>query len=337
MATQITSPPRNSALQWLRSLFPNRKRRGTPPSYEPQNRGLVITICILISILLWFIFSMQETHTILIELPTEIRNLPPDEALTVLPPRTVKVQVQGEGIQLLRLYYNRPVVPIDAGADEISFEDAVAELLSNVQLESVIPRTFVVRKEPRITRTVPVEPRIEIRTPPAYDLLGPIRLRPDSVAVSGAVSILENLRAWPTEHRVFVNVRDTLRAVVALADTLTGLVLREFDEVSIEAIVEEFTEAEREIRVLVPGAPLGEEFVQLSPPTIRVRYLVPLSQYDASMTAEDFFAMVPYDEIRSDTTGLVRPRLHLPEGLVLREVTFSPLTLHYFNVLVDEN
>ena len=296
----------------------------------------MITVCILISILLWFIFSMQETHTILLELPTEIRNLPPDEALTVLPPRTVRVQVQGEGIQLLRIYYNRPVIPVDASAEEVSFEDVAAELMSNVQLESVIPRTFVVRKEPRVSRTVPIEPRIEIRTPPAYDLLGPIRLRPDSVAVSGAASIIENLRAWPTEHRVFENVRDTLRVVVALADTLTGLVLREFNEVTVEAVVEEFTEGEREIKVLVPGAPLGEEYVQLSPPSIRVRYLVPLSQYDAARHAEDFFATVPYDEIRSDTTGRVRPRLHLPEGLDLREVTFTPLTLHYFNVLTDE-
>ncbi|GIV62246.1 MAG: hypothetical protein KatS3mg044_1112 [Rhodothermaceae bacterium] len=240
--------------------------------YEPQNRGLVITVCIFTATLLWLIFTMQAVHTVSLSFPTEIRNLPPDEALVALPPRTVRVQVKGEGIQLLRLYYNPPTVPIDAGAGEINFDGVVTELAGGVQVEGVFPRTFVVRKEERTSRTVPIHARVEVRTPPAFELLGPVRLRPDSVAVSGAVSVLENLHFWPTVHRVFENVRDTLRTTVPLADTLAGLVLREFDAVEVLAVVEEFTEAVREIRVLVPGAPLGQEYVQLAPPTITVRY-----------------------------------------------------------------
>ncbi|QXD15251.1 hypothetical protein GQ464_017925 [Rhodocaloribacter litoris] len=303
--------------------------------YEPQNRGLVITVCIFTATLLWLIFTMQAVHTVSLSFPTEIRNLPPDEALVALPPRTVRVQVKGEGIQLLRLYYNPPTVPIDAGAGEINFDGVVTELAGGVQVEGVFPRTFVVRKEERTSRTVPIHARVEVRTPPAFELLGPVRLRPDSVAVSGAVSVLENLHFWPTVHRVFENVRDTLRTTVPLADTLAGLVLREFDAVEVLAVVEEFTEAVREIRVLVPGAPLGQEYVQLAPPTITVRYRVPLSQYDAAQRAEDFFATVSYDEIRADTTGRVRPRLHTPANLALRDVDYFPRTLRYFNVLLE--
>ncbi|RMF54141.1 MAG: hypothetical protein D6746_14850 [Bacteroidetes bacterium] len=290
----------------------------------------------LTSILLWFIFTMREVHTVYLEFPTEIRNLPPDEALIELPPRTVRLQIKGEGIQLLRLYYNTPKIPVDAGSREVNFEAVVSEMARGVEVESVFPRTFVVRKEPRVSRTVPVRSRVEIHPLPSFELVAPLEVIPDSVAVSGAASILDRLQFWPTVHRVYRDVRDTLRVRVPLADTLTGLVLREFDAVDVVAVVEEFTEAEREIRVLVPGAPQGEEFVQLAPPVITVRYRVPLSQYDAAQRSEEFFATVPYDEIRADTTGRVRPRLHIPPDLVLRDVDYEPKTLRYFNVLLDQ-
>ncbi len=302
---------------------------------EPRHRGAVISVCLLTSTLLWFFFSMQQEHTVPLELPTQVQNLNPDEALAVLPPQTIRVQVEGAGIQLLRLYYNPPTVNLNASADVISLEAAAKEVTKTVRLESVMPRTFVVRKEPRLTRTIPVESRFRVTTPPAFDLTTPIRLDPDSIRVSGATSIIERLAAWPTRAQTFANVRDTLRATVPLLDTLSGLVFRSHETVSVYAVSEEFTEGSREITVLIPGAPQGENLVTLSPSTITVTYQVPLSKYEASLRAEDFFATVSFDEIRSDTTGSVRPRLHFPENLMLREVVFSPTTLQYYNVLVD--
>lgn len=289
----------------------------------------------LTSTLLWFFFSMQQVHTVPLELPTQVLNLDSDEALVRPPTEKVRVQVAGEGIQLLRLYYNPPTIPLDARQSEINVQAAVAEVTKTVRLESVMPQTILLQKDARGVRSVPVQARIRVTTPPAFDLTTPVRLTPDSVQLSGAVSLLDELAGWPTEEAVFRDVRDTLRATVPLADTLAGLVARSADQVSVFAVSEEFTEGSREIRVLVPGAPPNENLVTLSPPTITVTYHVPLSQYEASLHAEDFFATVPFDEIRADTTGSVRPRLHLPENLLLREVVFEPALLRYYNVLVE--
>jgi len=331
-----SSTSRSTILDRFRTLFNRNTGHARLYNYEPQHRGTVISVCLLSSTLLWLIFSMREMHSIPIELPTQISSLPPSKALTVLPPHMVRVQIRGEGIQLLRLYYDPPTLPIDASLSEVSLDAVVADLTKNVSVENVLPHTFVVHKEERVSKLVPIRSRVSVETGETYDLIKPVCLTPDSLSISGARSIVENIDAWPTKRRVFQNVRDTLDVKVLLADSLEGLVLRDVNEIEVTAVSEEFTEGEREIKVLVPGAPLGEEYMSLSPPTIMVRYLVPISQYDAAHQAEDFFATVSYDVIRADTTGRVSPRLHLPANLVLREIIVSPPTLGYYNVLVDE-
>ncbi len=330
------SSSRSKILNRLRTLV---SRNPTPNSFhndEPRHRGIVISVCLLCSVLLWLIFSLREIQSIPLELPTQIRNLPVDQALTSLPPRSVRVQIQGEGIQLIRLYYDTPTITIDASQQQISLDAVTADLIKNARVENVIPHLFLVQKEERVSKRVPIVPRISIKTRESFDLVEPIRLTPDSLVISGARSVVGGITSWLTEKTSFRDVRDTLYAQIPLVDTLEGLVFKNIDAVTVRAISEEFTEGEREIKVLVPGAPLGEEYMSLSPPIITVRYLVPISQFDAAHQAEDFFATVSYDVIRADTTGRVSPQLHLPANLALREVTMTPQTLGYYNVLVDE-
>ena len=306
---------------------------------RPRQRGLAITVCVLISVVLWFTLTMRETYSVEVEMPTEVVNLPPEEALAALPPRTVDVQVEGEGFQLLRLFYDRPPIPIDAATDEANLDNAVytvPELSRGVSVTAMTPSTVALQKGTRVTRKVPVRPRVDIEVPPTHDLLDSLRLAPDSVEVSGAASIVDSLEAWPTVPRTFEDVRDSLDVRVPLADTLRGLVERSAEAVRLVAHVEPFTEGLREVDVIVRSAPSGGEAVTLEQPTVRLRYRVPLSQYARSQETPELFATVSYDAIRADNTGRVRPELHVPPGLLLRDVEIEPSTLRYYTVLVEE-
>ena len=81
-----------------------------------RRRTVEIVLSILISMLLWFTFTMRETHTRIIELPLEVVNIPENQALSQYPPETVRVQAVGEGWTLLRLGLRSPVVPIRRSA-----------------------------------------------------------------------------------------------------------------------------------------------------------------------------------------------------------------------------
>lgn len=302
---------------------------------EDKGRGAVITMCVLVSALLWFTFSMRETHSLALQLSTEIQNLPDGEALVGLAPKNVQFEVEGEGLSLIRLYYNPPVIVVDAASDEVDFVATAPELPKSIRIENATPRMFYPRREASVTKKVPIRPRLTITTPNTHDLTTPPTIQPDSVVVTGARSIIDSVAEWPTVSFESSSLEDTLDVSLALRDSLNGLVNRDVEEVRLLAVSQEFTGATREIDVIITGAP-SQKFVTLDPSSVTVRFRVLLSQFNDAARATDFFATVSHDDIRTDTTGRIRPVIHLPSGIVLTDVQHSPPTLRYYDYLVDE-
>lgn len=301
----------------------------------PGSKGWVVTLCILAACVLWFAFSMQETYVQVLEFPIEVQNLSDDEALAVKPPESVRVQLEGEGIQILRLYYNPPSLPVDANVARVDLGLTAPEIVKNVSIQSVTPRQVDVAVEERIQKRVPVDLRISLAFAPGFRQIGPITASPDSVTVSGARSRIESIDSWPTETRNLGEMRSNLDAPVALIDSLVGLVDVDLTEVTVRADIEAFTEARRTVEVRVAGLPPETE-VTFDPPVVTVIYQVPITEYDAVMEATEFFALVPYDDIIRDTLGRVFPMLRLPEGFNVRNPRFEPEALTYYVVREDD-
>jgi hypothetical protein len=337
----VASPDKNKRngsefIERLRARFTPAERTGLRDDESPRRRGLMIALCVLIAIVLWFTLSMRHTYTVQFEIPTQVVNMPEDMALTEKPPATVQVQLQGEGIDLFGIRFNRPTVQIDAEQDEVDFDALMNTLPEEVSYRSVSPQIFNLQKERRVSKKIPVRLRGQIETSASRELLYPPQLEPDSIVVSGARSILDSLTYWPTTPVVEEDLRDSLHIRVPLSDTLSGLVNRSSVDVVLTAVARPFTEDFREFQVQVTGVPSDQRYVSLEPDVVTVRYRVPLALYDAAGQAADFFATVSYDDIRDDTTGRVRPTLDYPEDLHLRIVEINPSALRYYERLVDQ-
>ncbi len=296
---------------------------------DEQRRGLVMSFCLLASVLLWFSFAMRETYTRTIQIPLEITNLQDGEALVAVPPTGARAQIEGEGIHLLRLYYNPPTIQIDASEDVVDLITAGPDVLNNVRLEAIFPRLITLLKDRRISRRVPVRSRVSIVTSPGHHVIGEPIVTPDSVTVSGAESIVQELRYWPTRRLQVKPDGDTVAVRVMLSDSLGSLVEIDQLRASFTASVRQFTEGVRELEVRVVDAEAGQT-VQLDPPTVRVIYQVALDQFDQAMTAADFYAEVSYPEMWADQTGSVTPTIHYPEGIQFRDYRLDPPAHSYF-------
>ncbi len=315
-----------------RRLFATFERSRLLPENAPRNKGRIFTFCLLASCLLWFTFSMQETYTQFFDFPTEVQNLPDDQALTLVPPSSIRVHVEGEGIQLLRLYYNPPTITIDASLSVIDLEVLAAEAASNVRSESVTPSSIVLQKEARIEKRIPIRSRLEINTADGYLAIGPVTLTPDSVTVSGAVSILDRLSYWNTVRLTRNESKDSVRVILSLADTLKELVEVSILETEAWSVVPQFTDGSREIEVRVKDG-VNSMPVSFEPARTTVTYQVPVDQFDLAQEATDFYAFVSFEEIRSDTTGKVYPLVNPPAGLILREIRIFPDAFRYYHNL----
>ena len=319
----------------MRSLFRPSDDRNTYD--QDPHRGMAIAVCVLLSFVLWLSLTLQEKRMVTVAFPVEVGGVPPDKALVEQPPSSVDVQLQGSGMDLLRLVFDPPTIPASAGEEAINVQEALNIPRANdARVQSVTPQSIDVKMEPRIEREVPVRPRLNVKLASAYELIRPPRIQPGSISVSGATSIVSSLTTWPTDSLVLSDVRDTLQTTVSLTDTLTGLVERSADAVTVTIQSGKFAEETSEVKVEVTGVPAGQDLVALQPSTIRIRYRVLFEQLFDSRRSSEFFATVSYSQIRSDTTGYVTPRIHVPSDLVIRDPEPIPPRLQYYTFLSED-
>jgi len=234
-------------------------------------------------------------------------------------------------MDLLRIAFSPPSIQVGPGDGRIDVQEQLnLPSASNAQVLSVNPSTINLRVEPRVEQRLPVQPRFDVQPASSYELISPPTLRPDSVTVSGATSVVSPLSAWPTDSLRLQNVRDTVRRTVPLRDTLSGLVSRSPEEVAVTIHTGRFAEETREVKVEVTGVPAGQDLVALEPSVIQIRYRVLFDQLFESRRSSEFFATVSYSQIRSDTTGSVEPQIHVPSDLVIRNPESIPPRVQYY-------
>jgi hypothetical protein len=299
---------------------------------EKQRRSVAILVSVFVAFLLWFTFSMREQYSVVVEMPVEIVRVPEGRALASLPPPQARVTVQGVGWELLKLRRNPPALALSAEDDQIDVFAAASEnprLPPGLSVQSVAPSTLRLELEPEVTRTVPIDLQWQVQPAPLYDFLGPPRISPDSVRVTGARRIVNAIESFPTQPLQLDDVRQTVAVRVPLADTLRGLVRAHATGVDVTIPVGLFTEASRQLDIqiedMLPGAPT----VVLLPPRVRVTFRIPVEQYDRALMTPDMYAFIPYSIIAADTTGSLAPTVNRPSNLAVRDIRVEPRRVRY--------
>jgi len=292
----------------------------------------------VIAVFLWFFFSMNATYTIDVEVPLEF-SLPQDKALSTRPPARARVTVQGDGWSLIPLVRTPQVVRTRVNTSTVDVLTAIRDSrqLSDVIIQGASPENVTLELEDREARLLPIRLVRQFTMVPSYDLLRPPRMSPDSVMVSGAASVIGNLLDWPTEPFIRAGVRDSFSDVVALSDTLAGLIVGKSPQATLVSVpVAPFTQGERVLDIEVRNVPAGIVGVRTEPARITATYTVPAEQRanELARTAEDFVAVVDYADIARDSLAETVPvAVQIPPGLDVRNVNLEVRRVSYFIVL----
>ena len=326
---------------WRGSGLVSRFRESQADSREEPSdgrNGLAMALSGVIAVFLWFFFSMNATYTIDVEVPLEF-SLPQDQALSVRPPEYARVTVQGDGWALIPLVRTPQVVRTRVTSSTVDVLTAIRDSrqLSDVAIQGASPETVALQLEDRESRLLPIRLVRQFTMVPSYDLLRPPRLSPDSVLVSGAASVIGTLLDWPTEPLIQAGIRDSFSVVVALSDTLDGLIVGKSPQATLVSVpVAPFTQGERVLDIEVRNLPAGVAGVRTEPARITATYTVPAEQRadEQARTAEDFVAVVDYADISRDSLADTVPvSVQIPPGLDVRNVDLEVRRVAYFIVL----
>lgn len=183
-------------------------------AYHPfRNLGLkFLSTCI--AAMLWLVVAGERVVERVMRAPVEMQNLPDGLELVGNPPDTVEVRLRGPSGALSRMAAGDMAAVIDLrtarpGRRLFHLTQANVSVPYGMEIVQVGPSTLTMEFEMSGVRTVPVEPDVEGRPAPGYEVTKVVS-DPANVEVAGPETALKRLQAAMTEP---VSVQDQTRSV----------------------------------------------------------------------------------------------------------------------------
>jgi YbbR domain-containing protein len=301
---------------------------------ERREKVTVFVMSILIALVMWVVVNLGRDLSTTVQFELSIGELPDNLALASDLPGTITASVSGEGWKLLPLRNNTQTIAIDINQAEILLADMIREKVgpTGVNVLAVQPAILRTVLEERISKRVPIQLQQSISFRGQHNLVGNLKATPDSVTISGARSIVENIKFWPTRPLELANVNSDISEQVLLQQ-LPMILASDILQTMVSAQVSEYTEGEQRVRVDVSDLPFGTD-VTFNPAYVTIRYTIPIDEYAQSQTEPLFSALVPYSDIRLDSTGYISPMITtLSDSLNAKVRSVQPRRVSYFEVI----
>ncbi|MDZ7314973.1 MAG: hypothetical protein ONA69_01290 [candidate division KSB1 bacterium] len=193
------------------------------PFLTPSGRAKIAST--LAAFFIWLMVVAGDTYTYETEIPIEIVPLEKDIILTSPPPQKARVLLEGEGRFLFTfLLFREGALRMNVGSDtgrlviypgekDIFLVGGGQNLIVRRLLR---PDSLVLHVDKLITRELPIENRVTLKSAPGYTIVGRPQLTPDVVKVRGPQSLLAPLKAIATEEQIWEDLRFPIEKKVAL-------------------------------------------------------------------------------------------------------------------------
>ncbi|TBW26758.1 YbbR-like domain-containing protein [Gramella sp. KN1008] len=254
----------------------------------------------------WVLVQFSKTYTQLIEVPLKYINAPLDKSISDERPDHVDLQIQDNGFSIYYYRIFNPQLTIDLSRAQETENNLVYQLENHlteieeqlkidleksriIQDEIVIPFQF--KKE----KMVKVLPNIEVNYAVGYSADQPVRLKPDSIRVSGPEKIIDSIITVPTKSIQLNKVNNDLEGSVKIDTSNLGMLSFYENSVKYFQPVSKFTEGSAEVPVDVINIPEGLNLAYF-PKTVIVYYQVNLKEFD-KVSASDFRVVCDYKSI----------------------------------------
>ncbi len=285
------------------------------------------------ALILWLYLKFNLTYNVEISIPIDVE-VGKNQALSENLPEEIDVVVSGKGWDLLNLMISKEdnftIDLSDVKSDtKINTREVLSDRMdipSNISLVSVQPETISISFEKVSKKYVKVINNVKLELADDYEIIGEPQILPDSVLITGASSIINNIKFLPTQYKLIKDVKGNITETVSIKDTLSNLIKVEPTMVSVSFNVDLLAEKEfEELSIQVENLPEDRE-VLLIPPSVKLSLRGGVNEL-AKINTGDVKVIVQYTEIENDSLGYVVPEVILPVKASI--INLSPEKLQY--------
>ncbi|HEY3373139.1 MAG TPA: hypothetical protein VGK10_19970, partial [Prolixibacteraceae bacterium] len=281
--------------------------------FKNDRRVVAYLICVAIATGFWFLNALNKTYTVKMTVPVSYINLPNNKTLENQLPDKFDLTISSHGFNILRHQVSFLFMPFEFNVKEMTdnrmmeskknsfafpsrqFLTELSNQFSNeMEILSMSPDTLFFKFGKMGHKLMKVKPMVMVNLKKQYQISGGIETNPDSVMVNGPQSVLDTMHFVRTELEKFNSVDEPIQAEASLSKIKE--VFFDVQKVGLNIPVEEYTEAQLSVPVVVKDPSSAGVNIKLFPEKVKVTFKVGLSRFE-EIRPEDFKLTVAYSDI----------------------------------------
>lgn len=276
-----------------------------------NNRKLKVFLMFLVlTSIIWLLIELSKTFTSTISFKVDYTDLPSSKLLQNAPISEVNLTVKAPGFTLLKLKSIKPKIYFSLKS--VSKKENTFYFLPNTQLSllnkqlqngeimHVFRDTIFIDLGKNVTKKIPVHPNIDIKFKLGYNFMGPVKIIPDSISVTGSELELAEISEINTKPLKLTDVYETINTTLDLDVFVNKKNIKLSDnKVKLIGKVDKFTEGNFKIPVKIINQPTNV-FINPFPKEIEVVYQVAISNFN-NITKDSFSIVFDYNEYANDS------------------------------------
>ncbi len=283
---------------------------------------MLILFSIVCAFILWTSINLNRTFQTEIDIQLEVINLDQSLAIAIPLPYQVRAKIKGTGWQLLHTAFT-PTVSFTLNLNDYQKRGTIvtsallkehSNLPADVEILNTSPAKIELLLDEKITRTIPIQPDIDISFRDGFGIVGRVITEPESVTITGARSLINTFQNWKTKKIIFNDVNTPMSTISLLSDTLRHEISRSVTSSTLSFDVQPIAERTIEdISIEITQVPENKQVLLIPPKTT---IIIRSGVNDIAVLSEkDFHAFVDYRSILLDTSGTVQPIISGPDNV----------------------
>ena len=316
----------------MRFTIPGTKNREI--RFELQEDRAILIICMGIALIFWLLVKLSQNYRS--EKQVDLSFIIPEgKTFTQAPPNDLSVQVEGTGWDLMFDYFSQKRVKLEydmSNSDRLNLNlgllrtDILNRLSSNdLKVTELNYDNINLVLENDTSKVVPIRLQSRFSYSPEYHLREEVNLRPDSVQISGPVSLVRNIDYWKTDSLILDELNAPQEIMVRLTPAGREIQLQ-YEEVNASIAVEQYTERSLFVPLTILNAP---DSIKVFPEVVRVSCILGLSNYNL-LVSDSFQLVLDLEEVPVSESKNTAPINLVAQPSFVKRVNFSPKSAEFF-------
>jgi hypothetical protein len=304
---------------------------------------LIYLFFLVISVVLWYLIALSKDYTTTINYPVTYNNFPKGKVLVSDLPEELGLEVKGFGFTILKhkifSFFYPITLPINKFRLDILRKDNQYDyflltryakdwignqLGTEIQVVEIKPDTLVFKFTDVVEKKVAVKPMLNLLFEKQYLSFENIKVKPDSIVVSGPEIMVDTLNFVYTKELKLKNVKDSVVKELEL------LPIKKFsfqtDKVMVTVPVEKYTEKVLNLPIEADNVPETYD-IKTFPGSIKLSCWVGISNYD-KLAPFMFRVTVDYNTLSTNSQSKLKVNLvKFPHNI--QNIKFNPKSVDY--------